>query len=301
MVSTGLVILLGLEVLLISGAWWFYRSGRKAQAHDVLLDTLVQNLPRPRNTEDFDDPGPTPLRARLGHLFDGLAPSKVFAGIAAILLLAAVVGVRGGALQGAVALVFGLSLGVFALFERKRRITRRIRLQLPVFIDLVLRSLAAGKAVEFALRHATWESAPPLRPILDEVVRAVDAGGSLAHALHRAAGEHEIREFSLFALAIHISYNYGSNPKPLLENVADIVRRDEQMRRELSAMTGETRFSAWVLGGLPVIVVGVLHFGNPAYLDHMLGDPVGVWMFVAAVALQIGGAFVLWRMMRSLD
>ena len=301
--SVGVIVLLLVELALIGGAAWFWLSSRRERAHEAMLTTLVEHLPAPRRLDvaRLADDAPPGLAGRIASLFDGVEARWLLGGAALVLGTAAIVGARGGAEQGFVALVLGAGLGALALMERRRRQRRAILLQLPMFIDLVLRSLAAGKAVEFALRHSTWETQAPLRPILDEVVRAVDAGGGLAQAMHRAAARFDIREFALFALAIHISYNYGSNPKPLLENVADLVRRNEQMRRELAAMTGETRFSAWVLGLLPVAVVGFLHFGNPAYIGNMLDDPTGRWMFGAAVALQLGGGFVLWRMMRSLD
>lgn len=300
--SAGVIALILIEVALVGAALWSWRSSRRARMQEQMFNTLVEHLPRPQRLDDdpFEGvPRSGPL-ARIAHLFDGLDPKQVVAGGGAILAVATLVGLNGGAAQGLGALILGLSAGLLALLERRRRVQRRMRLQLPVFIDLLLRSLSAGKAVEFALRHAIWETQAPLRPVLDEVLRVIDAGGGLAQALHRAAARHELREFSLFALAVHISYNYGSNPKLLLENVSDMVRRDEQMRQELAAMTGETRLSAWVLGLLPVGVVSWLHLGNPNYIGGMLADPSGRWMLIAAIVLQVSGAFTLWRMMRSL-
>jgi Flp pilus assembly protein TadB len=302
--SWGLILLVGLELALITGAAVFFLSSRKERQREQVMDVLALHMPQQRSpalNPFADNDAEHGWREWVARLIEGVSRTHLLVGFASVLGITLLMGIRGGAAQGAVALVFAISGGVLLLMERKRRIKHRIRMQIPVFIDLIQRSLSAGKAVEWALRSATLDTALPLRGVLDEIVRAVDAGGGLAQALHRASTKYEIRELSLFALAIHISYNHGSNPKPLLDNVAMMVRRNEQMRHELAAMTGETRVSAWVLGALPVAIVAYLHLGNPAYIGDMLADSSGRWIFWSAVGLQVAGVFVLWRMMRSLD
>lgn len=301
--NLGLALLVLAEFVLIAFAAVFFLSSRREQKREQMLDTFARHLPQRRNklVNPFADEYEFSWKKSFERLIEGVSRLHLLGGMAAILALTLIIGFRGGALQGGIALAFGMLAGWLALLERKRRLKLRIRLQIPVFVDLIQRSLTAGKAVEWALRSATLDTETPLREVLDEIVRGVDAGSGLAQALHRASTKYEIHELSLFALAIHISYNHGSNPKPLLDNVAAMVRRNEQMRHELAAMTGETRISAWVLGMLPVVIVAYLHFGNPAYIGSMIADDSGRWMLIAAVTLQITGVLVLWRMMRSLD
>ena len=64
-------------------------------------------------------------------------------------------------------------------------------------------------------------------------------------------------------------------------------------------MTGETRMTAYVLGGLPVLIVGYFMLVNPSYLMTMWNDGTGRIMLFSALAMDLGGTFVMWRMLRS--
>jgi tight adherence protein B len=78
-----------------------------------------------------------------------------------------------------------------------------------------------------------------------------------------------------------------------------MVRQQELARRELAAMTGETRISAWVLGMTPIAIAVYIMIMNPNYLNMLLEDAAGQTMMITALVLQGLGGFILWRMLRS--
>ena len=69
--------------------------------------------------------------------------------------------------------------------------------------------------------------------------------------------------------------------------------------RELRALTAETRFSALVLGIIPVTLSLYIFTKNKDYYSGMWADPGGRWFLIASVLLQIFGVAILWRMMNS--
>jgi tight adherence protein B len=86
----------------------------------------------------------------------------------------------------------------------------------------------------------------------------------------------------------------------LLENLIKMIRERDQGARQLKAMTGETRMTAYVLAGLPIAMVGYFLMVNPGYLMSMWNDGTGRYLLLAAAALDITGTFVMWRMLRSI-
>jgi tight adherence protein B len=204
-------------------------------------------------------------------------------------------------LVGAV-LIFSITIFIFGFllpYSRLRRRQAQTISQIPLFIDQVLRSLSTGRSLESAIRFATDEAQQPLRFVLERVIRAADLGADMVENLTEAAKLHRLRELNLIALAMRISNNYGSSPRDMLESVVKMVRQQELARRELSAMTGETRISAWVLGLTPVAIAAYIMVVNPNYLNMLLQDTTGKTMAIAALILQGSGAFILWRMLRS--
>jgi tight adherence protein B len=132
------------------------------------------------------------------------------------------------------------------------------------------------------------------------VLRANELGADLGETIQETADLYRINELYLLALAIRINRTYGSSVRDLLQNVVKMIHDREAARRELRALTGETRVTAWVLGLLPPGMAVYIMAMNPKYLESMWQDPSGQVMLVIAVVLQIAGAFVLWRMIKSI-
>jgi tight adherence protein B len=221
-------------------------------------------------------------------------------GFLCLILLA----VFGGLWKG---LIFALSLPVIGvlivylwlLHKAKSRIAL-ILVQLPLFLDQVLRGLGTGRSMEGALNLAAEETPAPLKEIIGRVLRANELGADLGTVIQETADLYRINELYLMALAIRINRTYGSSVRDLLQNVVKIIHERESARRELNAMTGETRVTAWVLGLLPPGMAVYIMVMNPNYLETMWRDPSGQILLMVAVALQIVGAFTLWRMIKSI-
>jgi tight adherence protein B len=217
------------------------------------------------------------------------------------LLLLALIGWLIYGLTGAT-LIVGTSLFMFGFllpYSRLRRRQAQTIAQIPLFIDQLLRSLSTGRSLESAIRFASNESLPPLRYIVDRVTRAADLGADMVDNLTEAAKLHNLRELNLIALSMRISNQYGGSPRDMLDSVVKMVRQQELARRELAAMTGETRMSAWVLGMTPLAIALYIMVMNPNYLNMLLDDDTGKTLLTTALCLQGTGAFILWRMLRS--
>ena len=221
--------------------------------------------------------------------------------IPTVLLLIVFLGWHAYGLFGAM-LTFSLTVFFFGFLLPYNRLQRRKTQtisQVPLFIDQVLRTLSTGRSLENAIRFASSEASPPLRDVMDRVTRATDLGADLVESLTEVASLHQLRELNLIALAVRISNNYGSSPHEMLDSVVKMVRMQEQARRELSAMTGETRISAWVLGMTPIAIAAYIMMMNPNYLNMLLQDATGQTIMATALILQCLGALILWRMLRS--
>lgn len=207
-------------------------------------------------------------------------------------------------LKGTLGLLTALILlaAGFYLFIAWRisRIGRTLRQQLPAFIDQIIRTLSIGRSFDNALLQAIETSPAPLSDALKSVVTETALGGDLAESLEETAKIYQIKELHLLTLALRINQRYGGSIKTMLENIITLIRQQEQAERELRALTGETRLSAWVLGTMPLGMAGYMMIVNPTYLSFLLQDPNGPAIVYTALGLQAAGGLILWRMMRSI-
>lgn len=301
---TGWVFLIG-GVLMLGLAGWILVSGSRARFREKVAIHFSQVLPR-GSTITGMPPGQEQTfwhRMRVkGSIYAGFELQDWhFVAIPALFLLFGLLGWVWLRWAGAFLFFAGAVLIIGFLFPylRLRRRQAQITAQVPMFIDQVLRSLGTGRSIEGAIRLATEESKEPLRNILDRVVRATDLGADMPGTLSEAARLHGLREMSLIALAMRISNTYGSSPKEMLQSVVQMIRQRELAQRELAAMTGETRISAWVLSLTPISLAGYMMVMNPSYLQLMLQSPSGETLLFTALGFQVAGVLVLWRMLKS--
>lgn len=232
----------------------------------------------------------------------GLARRPIYAVSSVVLLLLA--GGIGFRLDGGVGLCLGLLLfaaGSYLFVLWRAAATHEMLLnQLPGFIDHIIRIMAVGRSFESALLQAIADSPAPLSEALEGVVIENALGGDLVVALQDAADIYRMQELQLITLSLKINQRYGGSIRAMLENIITLIRQRERADRELKALTGETRLSAWMLGLMPVTMAGYMMITNPTYIGYLLKDPNGPQIIYTALGLQVTGGLILWRLMRSI-
>ncbi|MFD0913918.1 type II secretion system F family protein [Methylophilus luteus] len=294
-----------LPVAMLFFAIWMFRHSKQARIRERMVRHFREVLPDGTTVAGVA-PGVQQTRwhqfVTRASIYIGFELQKKHAFLIPLaLLLLAMSGWLIYGLAGAI-LIVGTSLFIFGFllpYSRLRRRQAQTIAQIPLFIDQLLRSLSTGRSLESAIRFASSESLPPLRYIVDRVTRAADLGADMVENLTEAAKLHNLRELNLIALSMRISNQYGGSPRDMLDSVVKMVRQQELARRELAAMTGETRMSAWVLGMTPLAIALYIMVMNPNYLNMLLDDATGKTLLTTALCLQGAGAFILWRMLRS--
>lgn len=179
-----------------------------------------------------------------------------------------------------------------------RQFARALVAQLPGYLDGVARSLAVGNSMPIALKLAMEQSIEPIPQVFRQVVQRQELGVSIENALEQVAAIYQIRELTLLASAITVNSRYGGKLEAVLSNIANSIREYDRAQRELIAMTAETRLSAWILSGLPILITLMLGAANPTYIRSMWLDESGRWMLIGAFSLDFIGTVILLRMAR---
>ncbi|MFQ6594972.1 MULTISPECIES: type II secretion system F family protein [Pseudomonas] len=291
---TGAILLLICLILTGLSIRSFYHGLRRAQTERV-LDRLAEGQPKlAEEPSHWNGLERMFLRAGLGKPSDslGLWLALWALGVALGLMVAGWFGLV------MMLLVPPLLLRLYLAWRYQRLIKRMIE-QLPQLLDHTVRSLKAGRTLTDAVLGGIEISEDPLKKAMGRIQRNVQLGVSLPESTHDFAEFYERDEFRLFALGLKVNHRYGGNASELLENLIKMIREREQAARQLRALTGETRVTAYVLTALPISMVGYFLAVNPAYLMTMWNDDTGRLLLFVALAMQLMGCFTLWRMLRS--
>lgn len=219
-------------------------------------------------------------------------------------LLAAFVGVL---LLG---LAFGLMLAVLGLallalvvtiwvMAREANRRNRMREQLPNFLEHMMRVLNAGNSLEEALAAATAECPEPLADVFRRVSRQVRLGAAIDETLTDVAQLSGLRELQVMAVATQINRRFGGSLKRVFKSLVTAIHQQDAARREMRALTAETRFSAMVLAVVPTGMMLYILAQNPDYYLEMWRHGTGQKLLILAAFLQLLGVIVIWRMLGS--
>jgi tight adherence protein B len=80
---------------------------------------------------------------------------------------------------------------------------------------------------------------------------------------------------------VSIQQETGGNLAEILQNLGQMIRRRQQVKLKIKAMSSEARASAIIIGSLPFIMTIVIYIVNPNYIMQLFIDPRG-WLLVGA-------------------
>lgn len=177
----------------------------------------------------------------------------------------------------------GLAVVMVLNFLRNRRL-RVLEEQLPLALDIVIRSLRAGHPVVSALQLVTSEMGDPVGSEFGLIVDETTYGFELKEALANFARRTGSEDAHFFAVSVAIQTETGGNLAEILDNLARVVRGRITLGKRVKALSSEGRMSALVLSGLPLFLVGSLALGQPKYYTERWGDPM-FWPIVGGVVM----------------
>lgn len=283
-----------LSILLLVAGAVFLRRSLRAGASEKVIERLNSGF---IDVEKINFGALQRELLRTGISLDFWQVVMLFVGWLSVLTL---VLLSAGVIVFLLATVTSILLLKFYLLVRFRRRLKRMIVQLPQLLDHVIRSLKSGRTLGDGFLLAIDNSQQPLYGALLRTRNSIQRGMPLSDAVQDFANLYDQEEFYMLALSMSVNQRYGGNASEVLDNLIRLIRDRDQASRQLRAMTGETRMSALVLGGLPIAMAGYLFLSSPDLLLGMWEQTSGQLVLIFAFALQVIGSFLLWRMMRSI-
>jgi tight adherence protein B len=173
-------------------------------------------------------------------------------------------------------------------FLGARRIKQFI-LQFPDALDFIVRGLRSGLPVTESINAVGLEMQDPIKSIFSSIGESIRLGVSVEKAMYDMARKLASTEFNFFVTCIVLQRETGGNLSEILNNLSDVLRKRMMMRLKIKALSSEGVSSAIIVGSLPVVVVILLTFFSPGYLDTLWSDHRGnVAVGVAGTSLLVG-------------
>ncbi len=179
-------------------------------------------------------------------------------------------------------------------------VKRRMRLRqfeemFPEALDLLGRAVRAGHAFTTGMEMIAKESPELLAREFRKTFEERNYGLPMHDALINLAERIPLVDVRFFVTALLIQKETAGNLAEILDSLARLIRDRFRLRREVRVKSAQGRLTATILMALPTAMLMALGVANPQYVSVLFTDPLGPMFLGAAVALQILGAIVLWK------
>ena len=197
-----------------------------------------------------------------------------------------------GWLSVPLALVCGLGVSATALaWQDSSRRSEFIRI-FPETVDQVVRLMRSGLPSMEAITVAAEEARPPVNSVLQEIVGGVSAGLDPETVVRSTAARVRIPEFTLFSAAICLQRMTGGGLSSALGNLSATLRARHEITAKKRSTTAQTRLTLIVLALVPVVVLGVQNFTNPAAVRALFYTDSGTTLLRYGVGCILAGLLI---------
>lgn len=209
-------------------------------------------------------------------------------------------------------LLFSLNIGIVSaiilgcvalplayLVWRRQRRRQRMDEQLPEALDLISQAMQAGHALSSAILLAANEGSDPIASEFRWVFDEINYGISTRQAMLSFAERIDSEYVRLLVTSVLIQIDTGGNMTEILKNTSYLIRDRRKFKSAARVLTAEARISAWILGALPFIIVGLLMTINPGFISVLWHDDLGLNLLMLSFGLMCVGSLWMWRLIHT--
>ncbi len=234
------------------------------------------------------------LRLRVGEYVAIRVILAMFLAVMAVVLVSAL---PAALLLAVVLAVIGYKLPAFWVERRKKRRVQKLESQLEEALTMTSNSLKAGFGLLQSLELAADQLKHPISTELRRTIRDINVGSSTEDALLALNERASSYDLDIVITAVLIQRSVGGNLAEILENVAHTMRERARIRGEIRALTSQQRLTGYILGGMPVAVIGILFLISRDYMTPLFTTLAGQAMLGGAAILEAIGVLLIRRIL----
>lgn len=163
-------------------------------------------------------------------------------------------------------------------------------------IDVMVRGLRSGLPVTEAMKIIATEQGPPVGPEFMEVVEGQRIGIPIDQGIERMVERVPLPEVNFLAIVMTIQSKTGGNLSEALGNLSHVLRDRKKMKAKVRAVSQEAKSSAAIIGAMPFLIMGLMSFSNPGYMDPMFHTKMGNMLLVGSAIWMTMGVLVMRKM-----
>ncbi len=205
---------------------------------------------------------------------------------------------------GLVGLVAGVIAGLVGYMLPKLYIKRRLKKRMIKFdeqlveaLSMIANALRSGFGLLQAMDMAADHLKDPLAIEFRRTVNDINVGASFEDALGALNQRMASNDLDMVVTAVLIQRAVGGNLSEILDTVAHTMRERVRIKGELRTLTASQKMSGYVVGGLPIAIIGLLlvmgQMTGNVYIATLFTSNPGRVALLAAAMLEGMGIMII--------
>lgn len=182
--------------------------------------------------------------------------------------------------------------GPLARIARRRR-QQGIEGQIIDALTLISSSLKAGYSFLQAIEMASREVPPPLGEEFERCMHEMSLGATVEDSLQEMSNRVGLSDLDMVFTAVIIQRQVGGNLAEVLDTIAHTIRERIRIRGEIRTLTAQGRISGWIVGSLPLAILGFISVVNPSYMKPLFQHPLGIFFICIGITGQVIGVLLI--------
>lgn len=180
----------------------------------------------------------------------------------------------------------------FYLKSRKEKRAIAFNEQLPEVCRMLSNTVKAGLTLQQGIEMAGKELKAPAGPEFVLMSYQLNMGDSFERVIHRFMERVDSREVKVMMNTILIQRRIGGNLAEVLEMMAQTLEERGRVYKEMSAVTAESKYVAFILPILPIATAMMLNLFIPGFLNPLF-TPLGLILLAIFAIIIIFSSFLI--------
>lgn len=176
----------------------------------------------------------------------------------------------------------------YVLKSRSAERIVRIEAQLDSWLLLLSNALKASPSLGEAVASSAKLMRPPMSEELDLALKEMKLGTPLDQAILNMSARIGSQSVSSALATILVGRQTGGDLPMILEESASTLREMARLEGVVRSKTAEGKAQAYVLGGIPFVLIGAIHMVDEHWLEPLATSSMGYLIIGVAAVLWVG-------------
>jgi tight adherence protein B len=180
-------------------------------------------------------------------------------------------------------------------------VEKRVKLYQNQMVDgltLLANGLRAGLSVPQALGMVVSEMPKPISQEFNLILQQNKIGMTLEECFENLAKRVPTEDNDMFVTSINVLRETGGNLAETFDTIIGVIRERIRLQQKIDTYTAQGMFQGMTIASMPFALAAMYAAQDPASMKPLFTTPIGLVMLFAALALDIAGTLIIFKIVK---